>query len=196
MNVFRKLFCALAAGCLLTQCQQILQKQQHVDIKLIEACSQGDARRAKQLIHNGADANAIGPTGETPLGAALIRLHKGRWKRNAEGCIRILLHAGANANQKHRHTTPLHLAVGTGKAEIADLLLRNGAEPNAETGSSLAPIWMATYTNNAPMAETLLRHGAKPNMPDELGRTPLQFLQEKGHQRTRIMQYLRQYGGK
>lgn len=196
MNRFCKHLILLVSACLLSHCSSILQQQQDVDAKLITACKNGDARRAEQLLHLGADANAIGYTGETPLGTALIKLDDGRWKRHADGCVRVLLHAGADPNHPHRHTTPLHLAVGTGKTDVVDLLLRHGADPNAETRSSLAPIWMATYKNDSPMAGLLLQHGANPNARDELGRTPLQFLQEKGHKRLRLMQTLRQYGGK
>lgn len=196
MNTFCRLFFLLILSVFLCNCHSLRQQQQDKGSELIQACKKGDARRAEQLLHQGADANAIGIGGETPLGAALICLNKGRWKRHAEGCVRILLHANANPNQPYRHTTPIHLAVGTGKVEIAELLIRNGADPNAETAGSLAPIWWTAYQNHAPMAEMLLRHGANPNARDTLGRTPLQFLQEQGHQRTRVMQYLRQYGGK
>ena len=79
------------------------------------------------LLEEGADPAVVSGNREanTPLHAALAG-------REDEGVIRALLDAGADPGARAAQgVTPLHLAASRGNREVVDLLMANGARPEA-----------------------------------------------------------------
>ena len=75
----------------------------------------------KQHLAAGADVNAKGEEGETPLHTAVSNDHK--------EIAELLIKEGANVNAKYKNGfTPLDLA----KGETADLLRKHGAKTTKE----------------------------------------------------------------
>ena len=68
--------------------------------------------------------------------------------------------------------TPLHVVTNH---EIAELLLRHGADPNARDKYGRTPLHYAQHK----VAELLIRYGADPNVRDVDGNTPLHFAKSK-----------------
>ncbi len=130
---------------------------------LYAAASGQDEACVEQLLHYGADVNALhGGVDESAL------FH---WTEE-RGALRIgelLLAAGANPNLGDVYErSPLHMAACQGDLERAGILLRAGANVNAmeENGSSVLDFSLP----HAPdMAEFLLQHGADINAMAENG---------------------------
>uniref|UniRef100_A0A182STF0 Uncharacterized protein n=1 Tax=Anopheles maculatus TaxID=74869 RepID=A0A182STF0_9DIPT len=69
--------------------------------------------------------------------------------------------------------TLLHKACYNNNREMALLLLRYGANPNARTDMGWTPLHSACKWNNAPCAALMLQHGADVNAPSDGDQTPL-----------------------
>jgi ankyrin repeat protein len=72
--------------------------------------------------------------------------------------------------------TPLHAAVGLGNNTNLELLLLNGANPDAalqDTGTT--PLILAVRMKNLPAVTSLLRASANPDLADNYGCTPLWY---------------------
>jgi len=68
--------------------------------------------------------------------------------------------AGTDMNAKDQwRWTPLHWAAGIGFDEIAELLITNGADVNAKTGSGETPLDQAI--NKPETIDLLRKHGSK-----------------------------------
>jgi ankyrin repeat protein len=74
----------------------------------------------------------------------------------------------------HDGTTALHHCVINGHEQLAALLLRHGANPNALIPDShVSPLAIAALEKNLPMAKLLLAHGANPHQRTTEGSSPL-----------------------
>lgn len=100
-----------------------------------------------------------------------------------------LLNSGADANV-HDDTgeTALHVASYVGNVDVASLLLKHRANPNAESTNLIAgptPLHYATYKAQVPKAAiliALIEAGAKKKVQDLNGQTPLfQAVIHQGH---------------
>ncbi|XP_062440590.1 26S proteasome non-ATPase regulatory subunit 10 isoform X2 [Rhea pennata] len=80
--------------------------------------------------------------------------------------------------------TPLHIAASAGRdeivkalidkgAQIAIMLLENGADPDATDHFESTPLHRAAAKGNLKMIQILLRHNASVNIQDSEGNTPL-----------------------
>ena len=90
------------------------------------------------------------------------------------------LWAGADLHRGNGYESPLHRACWRGHADVAETLLRYGADPNQTLpNNGNTPLHWAVVNGHARLAKLLLEHGADPtqvNRPQ--GATPLQLAQE------------------
>ena len=123
---------------------------------LHQAVIDGNIEAVKQHIAAGADVNAKGENGVTPL----------HWTETEE-IAELLIAKGADVNAKDkRGQTPLHFAAFKGHKKIAELLIAKGASVNANGYMEQTPLDVATHPDNTNKnkaeIETLLRkHGGK-----------------------------------
>jgi len=154
----------------------INQKDEVGSTPLHGAALEKDPGMAAALLANGADVNASGQDGNTPL-------HSTVKCRPIDGAsapaARVLLANGANVNAKNDDCrTPLHLAVrgyGEQHLQVAEILLLNGADPNARGQYGETPLHYAAV-NDRPgvtLVELLIASGADVNAVDNSGTTPL-----------------------
>jgi ankyrin repeat protein len=88
--------------------------------------------------------------------------------------VQALIAAGENVNGRSLFGTPLHLAVATGQAWIAGMLIDAGARLEAEGDPGRArPLHVAALTNQPAAAALLIAKGADVDVRDDQGRTPL-----------------------
>lgn len=120
------------------------------------------------LIVVGADLNKTDEFGQTPLIHAVNR--KQGW------LAKLLVFSGADVEVKDKAvlSSPLIVAVHQGNFELAELLLKNKANPNRLV-TNVSPLRIALNKNRFDIAKLLLEYGADPNMRDPMGMTPLLY---------------------
>ncbi|KAG7293465.1 hypothetical protein NEMBOFW57_003516 [Staphylotrichum longicolle] len=102
--------------------------------------------------------------GKTQLFQAIVA-------KNVES-VKALLFAGVAVSVKDQlGNEPLHSAVYTGLADIVELLLKFGANPNAKGLLDRSPLHLAV--SNPKIVDALLKGGADPSDQDGNGDTPL-----------------------
>lgn len=190
----RPLLLIFALFLLPTGCRSLQSPQQ----QLFTAAEKGDLESIRSSVERGADTNQRRAGNETPLGV-LLRQYKTASpdkQEEIEKAVTCLLSKGADPNALHHGFTPLQIATGQGSEVIVSRLIAFGANPDLETRAGLAPIWQAVYDNNYRIGLELLKNGANPNSLNAQGQTPLEYLKERGFRHTKLMLYLRHYGGK
>jgi ankyrin repeat protein len=124
------------------------------------------------LLANGADVNAKNTSGETPLTTALLSYQH---KEMAE----LLLTHGADPNTAG--VNPLGRAVERGLDYDVELLLANGADPDAIDSRGRMSVHWAVINEQTQILEILLKHGTNPNVKDWGGHTPMYYAQNNVH---------------
>jgi ankyrin repeat protein len=182
------------------------------------AFEQNDAAKIERLVALGADINAVRNGGQlfvplwlavhaagdeisetsrnlSQMGAEYFgfprRDHVAK-REEALKSIEILLNAKADVNRKSFGSTPLRIAVKGRDTEVVQILLSNGADPNAETYSIFSRLAKKTvpgYYNTVlheavekcslEIVEQLLNAGADPFRTDHEGKTPLDIAQDE-----------------
>jgi hypothetical protein len=69
--------------------------------------------------------------------------------------------------------TPLHFAAARGTKDIAELLIRYGADVNTQDTGGQTPLRFAVINRRQALVELLLENKADPNIRDKGGQTPL-----------------------
>ncbi|MDR2180609.1 MAG: ankyrin repeat domain-containing protein [Synergistaceae bacterium] len=104
--------------------QSVLSDQGHLNRELLDVTQNPKARPSDiaGLIREGADVNAVGVDGKTPL------INAAEVNKNPEVLI-VLIQARANVNARDKKgNTPLRMAAQNNVSEIVELLLTNGAK--------------------------------------------------------------------
>lgn len=114
-----------------------------VDNVLHDAAQANDVERVAELIAGGADVDARGPQGFTPLHLAA--------QQYALDAARALLDAEATVDARNVHgNTPLFVAVfnSAGRGGMIQLLRERGADPDVENDHAQTPRGLAILIGN------------------------------------------------
>ncbi len=169
----------VALAHLLNRCPYLLPATDGMALPLLAHAAQGGSVKAvRLLLDRGADPNAAGWGGFTPLVVGI---------RHPE-VVRALLQAGADPNTRDAFYigSPLHAAVVTGNLHVVVLLLQAKANPNvrgrvdgttsaAYVFRDITPLQLAVQLNRRDLAELLLAHDADPNSTGSTDPRPLWF---------------------
>lgn len=146
------------------------------DLDLFEAAAVGYRARVAELLDGESKRESAGaassvdvrsPDGYTPLQLAAFF---GR-----ASTVRLLLERRADVSAVSDNAMtiqPLHAAVANRHAEIADLLLASGADPNARQQGGWTPLHAAAQNGDAALVKLLRERGADPNAANDAGKTP------------------------
>lgn len=136
--------------------------------------TRGKTDVAKMLLAMGADPNAIGTDGATPLANA-------SFKGNLDG-VRLLLAHGALVNAVSKAgTQPIHEAALGDSADVIRELIIHGADRNARTREDAqTPLYIAAAMGKMKAVEALVALGADLTIKDSQGRTPLDAAERAG----------------
>ena len=186
----------------------------------LHAASRMNRLKAVQsLLRHGADVNAPGLWGRTPLlfasdwgcpeiarwliehGADVnakasedqyTSLHIAASRGHLE-IVRILFEHNADINARTRSgRTPLHSASSLGHVDIVRFLLNHNADPKARTNFQQTSLHDASPSGHLDVARLLLEHGAEVDAKDGWGRTAYQTTLSRGHDE--VIQLLLAYG--
>ena len=173
---------------------------------LHEAAAKGKFEICKLLLKHGADANKKNRDGNTPLDlvkegdhdvadllrgdAALLEAAK---KGNLSRVQKLSTQENINCRDNQgRNSTPLHLAAGYNNVEVAEFLLENGADVNAQDKGGLIPLHNASSYGHVDIAALLIKFNTCVNAVDRWGFTPLHEAAQKG--RTQLCALLLAHG--
>lgn len=135
---------------------------------LWNAAYNGHTKTIKTLVEEGANMEAVGAYGATPLSIAV-----------EEGyllAVKELISLGANVNAT-RYTTgasPLHIAALKGFIEIARALIGAGANVNAQKNDGATPLIVAVANKQEKIINLLMESSADTSLRNNNGETALQ----------------------
>lgn len=165
--------------------QLISSKKSNLDI--FEATAIGDLKCLKKHLDQQSNLlNDYSMDGFTPLGLAAFF---GQLE-----LVEFLISLGANLNLASNNdfkVTPLHSAAAKKQYDIAQLLIKNGADVNAQQISGVTALHSAAHNGDVPLVNLLLKNGANSMAKMKEGQTPLVMAEEKGF--TEIVEILRKH---
>lgn len=85
-----------------------------------------------------------------------------------------------NVKYNNFNNTLLHVAATLEYPNIVNILLKNGALPNAQNKNGVVPLSYALANKNIPCIKLLLKHGADQTIQNVQGDTPIFWLYKDG----------------
>ncbi|NXW36735.1 ANK2 protein, partial [Phaetusa simplex] len=82
---------------------------------------------------------------------------------------------------ERKGNTALHIASLAGQAEVVKVLVKEGANINAQSQNGFTPLYMAAQENHIEVVKYLLENGANQSTATEDGFTPLAVALQQGH---------------
>ena len=175
-------------GISLLQLAAYYRNQEAIDVivryknrlDIFESATVGDVKSVEQLLmkHDG-QINTYSSDGFTPLTLAAYFGHL--------DVVKLLLEHHANPNiaaNNQMRVCPLHSACAISNYEIAELLIKAGADVNARQHSDITPLHSAAHNGQARLAKLLIDHGADVNARSDSGQSILDMAKEKGDKET------------
>lgn len=149
------------------------------DIDIFEAAAVGDAARiAGHLLDAPWATSSYSPDGWTPLHLASAFGNPDTVTALLDGEIEI-----DAVSKNPQRSTPLHACLGTGKnLQIAEILLEQGANPDARQVRGFTPLILAAIANRRDLVDLLLNYGANPLLPCDWGKTAAAYAKERGYE--------------
>lgn len=118
----------------------------------------------KYLVDAGADVNAFGLDGNTPLHCAA--------NHNNVAIVGLLIKRGSIIDKKNRRgNTPLHVTCMTGNRKVAKILAFQGADMDAVSKEGWTPLHYAQISGYPELAAQLRRQDASLEIEDSFGKT-------------------------
>ena len=156
MKIHAILILLLLAGCIGS------------DESLHSAVSRGNIERVRMLVERGADLNAEGMYGRTPLYYAALC--------GQSNIVDYLLDKGADPTKGASwkgHNTPLHVAAFEGHVSIVAALIEHGVKVDLLDDAQQTPLHEAAWHGQPDVVRYLISQGADVNAKDKSGHTPL-----------------------
>jgi ankyrin repeat protein len=143
------------------------------EIALLKGAARGDAAQMDAALKQGADVNAVGDQGMTPLAWAIA-------KQNKAGFLYLLQH-GANPNYRtkpvdryNQGTSIIELTAMLEDPDYLKFALNHGGNANGTTDfPSQTLVFTAVKNHRKENVKTLFQHGAELNHRDAAGFTAL-----------------------
>jgi len=133
--------------------------------ELIDAITKGNLEKVQQLIQKGVDVNAKTSDGYTALMVVS--------KMGNEEIINAVREDLMKRKEGVMNITELVTASRNKYKQIAELLLKNGADVNAKTNAGETALYLSSKHCTMQIAELLLKNGADINAKTNTGETPL-----------------------
>lgn len=100
---------------------------------------------------------------------------------NKLDCAKLLMQYDINPNEaytvkKSKHRSPLHEATAYGRVEIARLLIKHGANTNAQTGNGNTPLHFACERDQKEIIEALIEGNSQLSIKNKKGQLPPDLL--------------------
>ena len=131
-----------------------MNRQTPLDKEFINACSQFDYEKVKELVEKGANIHAVGKLGSTAMSDMV------------DGYIEW----GVDKSEKDTYYYPIIDDRNYDNfVKVADYLLSRGYNPNLSGYSGATPLLLTKYHARLKVAQYLLDKGADPNIPSYIG---------------------------
>jgi ankyrin repeat protein len=166
-----------------------LIKKYKPKLDVFEAACVGDKKILNDLLLKTPDLlNSYSSDGFTLLGLASYFGHT--------SLVKSLIDLGANPNKPSNNqfkVSPIHSACSISNFQIAELLIKNGADVNAKQMQGVTPLHQAAHNGQTSLAKLLIDNGADLNAKMENGITPLKLAMEKNFPET--AEFIKDLGG-
>lgn len=135
-------------------------------VALVQAIEREDLPKIDAALTRGADINAVGEEGQTPLHWSLLKVGV------SVKTIQHLLDRGANPNAPMSNgASPLYLTAGSNRPDLLELFLKNRGDPNILVRNRRTALMDAIASQQEVNLELLLKYGADANLGDTCAST-------------------------